>query len=376
LRIAFVSEPVAGGVGRYVVELACALTARGHAVDLFHGTERIEPNWLEDCRAAGVATHSLPVGRNPSPGDVGHVFALRRGLVSRGPFDIVHAHSSKAGILARLAQPRSRRLVYTTHAVATLNPFAPLPLGLATWAAETTLGRLTGGKVVAVSNEEHDHLLSLKIPSSSLVVIENAVDVPDPACDVAARRRWNVGPKDHILGFVGRFSRQKRPLLFVDIVEELVRSGDGVFGVMLGSGEERDRLLERLQGSPARDRIIVEEPVGDVRLSIGAFDCLCLPSAYEGFPLVTLEALASGVPIVSSRVGGAEAATAAGRCGVIVDNDDAHAYASAVRHILQRDPTALSVACRQHYERRFTHERLVKDTEALYRAIIQDARVT
>lgn len=374
LRIAFVSEPLSGGVGRYVVELACALKARGHAVDLFHGTERIEQGWLERVRAAGIPTHALQVGRNPSPGDAGQILALIRGLAAEGPFDIVHAHSSKAGILARLAQPRNGRVVYTTHAVATLNPFASAPLGLVTRVAESMLGRLTSGRVVSVSVEEHDHLLSLGIPAHSLVTVENAVDVPDLFCDASVRKRWGIAPGDRVVGFVGRFSRQKQPLLFVDIIEALAEAGERVVGVMLGSGEEGEALLRRLASSPARDKIIVEEPKGEVRQSIGAFDCLCLPSAYEGFPLVLLEALALGVPIVASSVGGAAATTDSGACGTVVDSDDPHAFAEAVREILLREPTALSVACRMLYERRFTHRRLVDETEALYRAVLRETR--
>src|SRR4051812_37093728 len=103
MRICQLCEPLKAGVGRHVVDLTRVLAERGHAVHLIYSPVRTDGYLLDELAdVTGVGIHAVAMPRNPSPGDIRALAAIAGILLRDGPFDIIHGHSSKAGVYARI----------------------------------------------------------------------------------------------------------------------------------------------------------------------------------------------------------------------------------------------------------------------------------
>src|SRR4026208_1672455 len=98
MRILELTEAAAGGVGRRVIDLTEGLLARGHEGHLAHSTLRADEVFAQDLRrlesSSGLETFRIQMRHAPSLTDIGAILALRRYMRARGPFDVVHCHST------------------------------------------------------------------------------------------------------------------------------------------------------------------------------------------------------------------------------------------------------------------------------------------
>mgnify|MGYP001353847686 CR=1 FL=1 len=371
LRVLLVTEAAGGGVGRHVLDLAQGLITAGHRVDVAWSPGRAEPGFIRALDAIdGLHPHSLPMARAPGPGDLSAVLALRRLMGRAGPFDLVHGHSSKAGALVRLAVAgRGIPAIYTPHAFVTLDPdLGPLPR--AVYGLAERLLAAWGARVICVSEEERAHALSLGIRAARLAVIPNGISPLPPADRPGARARLGLPDATPCVGFVGRLSAQKA-------VDRLIRAFALAPGsqqaqlVIVGEGAERMALesLARDLGIADRTRFTGQED--GVALMAG-FDIFVLPSRYEGFPYVLLEAASRGLPILTMAVGGAGVVVEQGGNGYVVPQAGGVAAMAERLGLLLGDPGLRRGMAKRSLERAagFTARNMVVATVALYREVL------
>lgn len=373
LRVALVVEAAGGGVAVHLTDLVAGLRARSNAeIHLIAPLgERFDDAMLAGAAAQCHSFHRLPLRRAVGLHDVRGALALRR-LLRRLRPDIVHSHSSKAGALARLCRGPWKQ-VYTPHAVYTLNPTLS-PVKRAFYGSiERVLGNGCSDAVIAVSHAEADHLHELGIARHRIRVVENGVTPPRLLPRQAARIALGLADDTFVVGFVGRFDHQKG----VDRLVRVARLLEGRFErrvqvVAIGSGE-----FARAAGDEARDlplNLHAAGRVDDARRYFSAFDLLALPSRYEGFPYVCLEAVAAHVPMVATRVAGADELIAAHRVGLTVPNsDDPAAFAEAIGRLVDH-PAAFGLMRDQcaHAYPHFSADAMVDRTLAVYRALLQE----
>jgi glycosyltransferase involved in cell wall biosynthesis len=145
------------------------------------------------------------------------------------------------------------------------------------------------------------------VNSMKFVVIRNSVDTKrfrkNASFKGTFRQEIDVPDKVPLIGFIGRFSRQKRPDIFLKVAQKLATQLDQVFFFMVGGGEfvEHSKLLAGKLGLMNRVRFV--PPRDDMHIVLNSTDLLLVTSSYEGAPLTILESLATGVPVVSSDVG-------------------------------------------------------------------------
>ncbi|MCU1262032.1 MAG: glycosyl transferase group 1, partial [Bryobacterales bacterium] len=304
--------------------------------------------------AERLRAHAIPIHHRPHVGDILSGLRLRSYVRRHGPFDAIHAHSTKAGLLARTALAGlPGKLIYTPHAPLTmdpgLKPFSRLVLA----AYEKLLARWTD-RIVTVSPEEFDHLHRLGIWYEKLSLVPNGIDV------IEARRDPNPNPgRPLCVGFMGRLARQKNlPMLLESFARVLVDSPQPAVLAIAGTGPMEPAL--RAQAT----RLGIESSVrwlGECDPSIlNSFDVFALPSLYEGLPYVLLESMAAGLPIVSTRVGGTSLSVREGVNGFVVPVNNVKAFANALGQLV-RDPElrrAMGAASRERVEA-FTISRMV-----------------
>jgi glycosyltransferase involved in cell wall biosynthesis len=191
------------------------------------------------------------------------------------------------------------------------------------------------------------------------------VDLSHRADRSAARRALGAPEVGFVIGFVGRLAPQKNPLRLADVFRQVAKSRPDIRLVIVGDGELREVMEQRLEALGLLDAAIRTLEI-DGRDAMAAFDCLVCTSDYESFGLIFPEALAAGVPIVSPPVGvAAEAITT--ETGVLTSFEPED-IARGVLEIASRSEDArraMARACRER-ARLFDIETTVTKTRQLY----------
>jgi glycosyltransferase involved in cell wall biosynthesis len=357
------------GIGRHVSDVAKAMMARGHEIHLLHSVARCDDTLFGELdHSSGFRRQAFPMRRQPHWSDVPVLIALARYLRSFGPFDVIHGHSSKGGAYARLLGVfLPGACVYTPNAFATMAPHLTR-LERAVYAAiERCLARVTD-TVICVSEEETQHAASLGIDKERLALIPNAIAPFDVPAAPGLRARLGLPTDTVIIGFVGRLDEQKAPRVLVEAAANVLARGHDVHVVMIGAGPLRAELeaLTHACGIARRFCWMGEIPS---RPWIPGFDVLAMPSLYEGFSYVLLEALCAGVPVVCTQVGGVrDAGFVDGVHGFIVPVGDPHALADRLCR-LSADPDLRQAMGLRARERSACSslDKMIDRLEAIYR---------
>jgi len=227
-----------------------------------------------------------------------------------------------------------------------------------------TILRRCSDLVVAVSDDVRDRLLAAGLPAHRLRVIENAVPAPPPAREerLDVRQELEIPDDRPLVLCAARLAPPKRHDLLVDAWP---RVPDAQL-VLAGDGPGRAAVAARVDRSAAADRITVLGDRSDVGRLLAAADVLVLPSDREGLPMAVLEAMAAGVPVVASAVGGLCGLDR--DCAVLVEPGRADALAAGLQDVLA-DPArraGLAAAGLDLVRRRFSSVRMVDRYRSVY----------
>lgn len=287
---------------------------------------------------------------------------------------VVHAHGSRAAFAAAQALgPASPvPLVYSEHGLATLVERSRPLQWLAARAESRTLRRASRVLVLSEhSRGEVERLVPDALPR--VRVSSNAVDpTPSARSRSDARRELRV-PESHLLVMsVARLVPQKAPLELIEAAVRVARIRPDVSFVVVGDGPLRrdaERVARR-RGAPVRfagARL-------DTRDLLPGGDVFCLSSHWEGVPISILEAMAAGLPVVATAVGGVPSIVTDGETGLLVPPGNPPELARAIE-TLAGEPTTratLGEAGRQRVLREHTVDHLVARVEAVYAELLDE----
>lgn len=290
--------------------------------------------------------------------------------------DIVHTHGFKENVLGTIAQKISRvpRSVRTTHG----NPEAATswrnPKRRFTSLLDQLTARYGQDAVVAVSGQlEQD--LSRLYPGKT-VKIRNFIDIRETTEYDETRDRISSKQKatDGIIkiGLVGRLVPVKRADLFIDTIQILKEQlAAPVKGVIIGSGPLMESLKHYAQQQGILDSLEFKGFVVHPAPELEELDLLIMPSDHEGIPMVLLESLQAGLPIVAHNVGGIPEILDEGRCGLLVDDHSAVGYAAKATHLLSKPKIMeqFKTAGRAHLRQEFNKNTNALKYEALYQSL-------
>jgi len=185
--------------------------------------------------------------------------------------------------------------------------------------------------------------------------VDSTVFVPSPSDSsrtltrAALRREIGISPDAPLLVFVGRLDQQKDPLLLIESLKLSVASVPNLHLVIVGDGVLRSRVEEvvRVHGLTAQVHFLGVQPPLEIAEILRAADLYALCSAYEGMPIAMLEALATGLPVVSTDVGEVRLVVHDGINGHISATRDPKSFADAIVRALSRTETLRGAACEQ-----------------------------
>ena len=311
LKVLHVVRPAAGGIRQHVLSLLNGLDPA-----LIVNSVAGPPEFLASAAEARHLFASVPLAIPPklSAGD----WRLAKRLAEVQPqfADIVHAHGLRAAWVAALAQRRRAfPLIWTAHNV--------VERSLAARFAVPFISR-SCVKTAAVSQSVADSLLALGVSPAKLQVIPNGVDLAHFACaDTSradARASFSLPETAFVVVSAARLSPEKG----LDVLVEAARLRKQMTFLIAGDGPQIGALSRDLPPN-----VTLLGPLADVRPLLAAADLFAMPSRREGQGIAALEAMAAGVPLVASRVGGLAEMLADGETALLVPPDDPNALAVA-----------------------------------------------
>jgi glycosyltransferase involved in cell wall biosynthesis len=362
-----------GGAENHLADLARAQVRRGAQVAVAY--LKGDGAWGPELSVAGVAVHSLGLSRYGAPGPV---LRLRRLI---GAFDpaLVHAHMPPAELYSSAALlGRSTPFVISKH---NDERFAPVAghRRLARWTAARA------GRILCISEAVARYMAGgspgPSLPADKLAVVHYGLD---PAAYAAAtgsgaavRASLGIPPGALVIGSIARLAPQKGlDTLLAAFAALRTEIAQPARLLLVGQGPLEAELRAQAIGLGIAEATVFAGFRRDIPAVLDAFDIFALTSRWEGFGLVLLEAMAASLPIVATRVSAIPEVVGEGAdaAGLLVPPDDAAAAAAALRGYA--DMAARRRAGKAGYARlcrRFSLERMVDLTEAVYREALAAA---
>lgn len=350
-----------GGAQRYVFDLARSL-ASTYAITIVAGTDG---RLFREARALGIRTIHIPTLERDVEfgGDVKACIELMRLFRAERP-DIVHLNSAKAGGVGALAARLAHvpRIIYTVHGWAFNEPVTRsvrLFRLLMSFLTQTLVHQ-----TIAVS-----HFDALLAPlKSRTITIHNGIAPQQFLSRDEARavlsERAQIPPDTFVFGAIAEHHTNKG----LDILIEAAFLVDGAHIVIIGDGEERERLIEKISELSLGDRVHLVGFIENASRLIPAFDTYILPSRKEGLPYVVLEAGLAGVPVIATAVGGVPEIITDQVSGDLVHAFNDLALAESMTEFLTLPNTRAryAEALRERIQRDFTLDRMIRETSEVY----------
>lgn len=359
-RVLLVYQPVDGGVGRHVADLAAGLSERdGYEVALC-GPRR--PNGAN----SSCAHFELDLGRAIAPGGDLRAFLQLARIIDEVQPDIIHAHSSKAGAVARLvrlAHPRTT-LIYTPHGYAFAGHFSRELERRAYREIERGLALLST-RVVCVC--EAEALLARKLgPAKRVRVVHNGIEpLGDGPIDPRIAELARQGP---VLGALTLLRPGKGLETLIDALPRVLAEHPRLQIAVGGEGPDRDALRAAARTAGVAQAIHFLGPIDDPASMLRGADIFVHPSWAEAFPYAILEAMSAALPILASNVGGIAEAIRDRESGLLVPAGDHRALGNALRNLLDdaKLSSRLGAAAQLRVGSRFTRTAMIERLTAVY----------
>lgn len=330
-----------------------------------------EGRLAEEVRAAGIPVVVVPEAKY----NVLRIIARARDVVRRERIDILHAHGYKENFVAAWIS----RLGDAAHVVRTQHG-APEPYTgwkrakqILTEALDRFTTRYATDRVICVSHRLARGMRHYAAPQQ-LLTVHNGIEVERVRSSFSraeARRRLNLPESAEVVGTAGRLVPVKRLDIFLQAARWLTNARPETRFVIAGSGPEEARLRELAASLGIADRVLFAGHRDDVHDVLRAMDIFVISSDHEGLPMVLLEAMALGVPVVARAVGGVPEVIEDGKSGLLVASADPEALALRCAALFadadEREQVAARAAARVASD--FSAQRAADDILRLYASL-------
>lgn len=282
--------------------------------------------------------------------------------------DIVHTHAYPAGVLGRAAAIVARVpcIIHHVHSIHSYNR------------RQLLIERLLSGftdKIISCSNAVRGFMIrTAKVKEDKTITIYNGVPLSwlsnnRDASDI--RKVFNIPENSPVVGTVGRLHAIKGHKYLLEAAVTIQKTMGDVHFLIVGDGLLR-KELEDMSRRLKLSNVIFTGRRTDVNKLLTAMDIFVLLSVSEGLGIVIIEAMAAGLPVVATKIGGISEIVSNGISGILVPPEDPDAIANAIIMLLNDKEMAkrMGATGRGIYEQQFTSELMVKSIEEVYGAFI------
>jgi glycosyltransferase involved in cell wall biosynthesis len=373
VRVLHVVRPAAGGMRQHVLQLATGLAEAGFDAEVACPGDS---DVVQSALAAGVEVRPVPiVGPLRPMRDLEAVLVLAD-VIRGGRFDIVHAHGSKAGLVGRIAAllAGAPRRIVTVHNDVLGGSVGPRMRRAVVFAERWLAGHTS--RIITVSDALRRSMIDeIGVDPDLVVTVHNGLDLepflawsdPEPA-----RRRYGIPRDAVVLGQAARFAPQKAHDVLVAAAVPVLERVPGAWLVLAGDGPLLEPVQRQAAATSVADRIVFPGFEHDVRGFLGALDVFVSSPVSEGLGNGAIEAMAAGLPVVSTRTGGVPEVVVEGETGLLAEPGDVVALTDAMLR-LARDPALrrqMGDAGRRRATDEFAEQGMLARTAAIYREVL------
>jgi glycosyltransferase involved in cell wall biosynthesis len=348
-----------GGITSYILTLAQGLSRRGHKIYLASSAGGL----LYKFNEVGIEFIRIPIKTKKEIGIKVFMSALKLSrFIKENKIDIIHTNSRTTQVLGAILHGTTK----VSH-ISTCHGFFKkrfLRRVFPCW----------GEKVIAISKEVKEHLISdFNICEEDIAVINNGIDISRFADLPAAKTRPQIknelglmeGP---VIGIIARLSDVKGHKYLIKAMKLVLEKHVAAQLLIVGEGKMYAELKELAQGLNIAESVKFISEISDTKDALSVMDIFVMPSLQEGLGLALMEAMASGIAVVGSDIGGIKTLIQDGVNGLLVERADPPALAKAIVGLLE-DPLkrkALGDEARRFVAANFSQEKMVLSTEEEY----------
>jgi L-malate glycosyltransferase len=351
-----------GGISSYLLTLSSGLRERKHNVYVASSGGDLLTRFLEH----GITYLRIPIRTKQelSPKIILSAFKLMS-IVKQNRIDIIHSNSRTTQVLGCLLS----RLTGVVH-VSTCHGFFKAKLSRRMFGC-------WGKKVIAISLQVKEHLINdLNVEENTVEIIHSGINAGSFATnnlELKNEFRKKFGLKEGpVIGIVARLSEEKGHIYLISAMKGVLETFPQAQLLIVGNGKMIHSLLGLTKDLGLENKVIFHPAVNDTRQALSAMDIFVLPSLKEGLGLALIEAMAQGLCVIGSSVGGIKSLISHGYNGILVNPGEELALSQAIAELLRDSDKIkhLGENAREYVYKNFSQERMVLETERVYSACL------
>lgn len=363
MKILFIANHLnVGGITSYLFTIASGLKQKGHSVYVASSGGE----WEEKFIALGIEHISVPMAiKNEISLKIVYSFFKLKKEAKRINIELIHSNSRTTQVLGNLLS-RALKIphIFTCHGF-----FKP------------KLSRLLfpywGQGVIAISQEVKEHLISdLKLDEKKISVINNGIDV-NSFGDFSKKdsTRKDLGINDApVVGNIGRLSDVKGHIYLIRAMSQVIKIIPRALLLIIGEGKTKSALIEEVNKLDIKDKVLFISEARGTQDVLAAMDVFAMPSLQEGLGLALMEAMAQGLAVVGSKVGGIKSLIQNEVTGLLVEPTDVEGLAQAISRLLKDSHLRrnLGANARKFIIDNFSKTKMVDATESFYKQFLKN----
>ena len=287
--------------------------------------------------------------------------------------EIVHTHSSKAGVIGRWAAGLAKLnfIIHTVHGWS-FNDYQPFFIRQLFIALERITARITDRLIVVSGHDREKGLRNHIGNEDKYALIQYGIDYAEFIGKDNTRGELGIGPLELAVGMVACFKAQKSPQDFIKVAFSVSQIISGVKFILIGDGVLRKPIEGLIKGFGLADKIMLTGWRRDVHRLLPAFDVFVLTSLWEGMPVSALEAMASSKPLVATQTGGIQEIVIEGETGFLVPRGDLKKMSEKLVLLLKDERLRKEMGrnARDFLGSDFKTQNMVKKNQDLYENLI------
>ncbi len=300
-----------------------------------------------------------------------------RRFLAKTKFDVVHTHTSKAGLLGRFAARFAGVpvVVHTPHGHVFFGYFGPLKTKIFIL-LEKLANRMTDRIVALTHREKADYISYRTCPEEKITVIHSGVELNKfqeytPSTKAKLKKEIGLPENSFVVGTAGRLVPVKGPEYLIETSRTIIPKHPNTYFLFAGDGPLKEALHKKAKETGGEKNILFLGWRDDIAHILSIFDIFCLPSLNEGMGRVLVEAMALGIPIVASDVGGIPDLVTHGKNGFLVPPKNPAGLAKHIQILIEDEEKRKKMGeAGKKMAPGFSHDTMVKNIAELYEELL------
>jgi len=347
-----------GGITSYLLSLSIGMKQRGHNVYIASSNGTLLSRFIEE----GIIYIPIPIRtkQEVSPKILLSMFKLSK-MIDKNNIDIVHSNSRTTQVLGCLLNEfKGVPHISTCHGFFKKRFFRKI---FPCW----------GLKVIAISNSVKEHLIKdFKVDEKNIVVIHNGIDInkfqiPNSKFQMKIKKSLGLdeGP---VVGIVARLSDVKGHIYLIEAMKIVLESIPNARLLIVGDGSMKEELINHIKGLGIKENVFFMLEVYDTKDVLSAMDLFVMPSLKEGLGLALMEAMACGLAVIGSDVGGIKSLIQDRHNGLLVRPKDTEQLSQGILELLKDEGKRkyLGQNAKNFICQKFSLEKMIQGTEEVY----------